>query len=372
MAAADARSGSRATSSRRRWSRSAPAIGSRPTAVTPRSSCALYRAGAAALRAAADAETEGLRDLCAAATICAARAPRRATASQAAAAPRPHLPRRARTPGRQMHRALGRPPAPRRSARAARARADADPSRRPRAPARRARRRPRADRRAASAGREQVQIADALPRHLDPHRARADRRDRRLRAASRTRASSRRCLGLTPSEYSSGDQHHRGHITKTGNRHARRLLVEAAWHYRHRTPPPARRPASPTHAPGRPRSACTTATATSPSAASARPSPPSPSPASSPASSGPRMTDQPTRARQLRRRLNPRHPCWGRATGATARRTLDSFYAIPTRDPSARQLTTGHCPAVPTRASQSDSRPRGCAELFVARRDLTL
>ena len=41
-------------------------------------------------------------------------------------------------------------------------------------------------------------------------------------------------LGITPSEYSSGDQHHRGHITKAGNRHARRLLVEAAWHYRHR------------------------------------------------------------------------------------------------------------------------------------------
>ncbi|MDQ3320398.1 MAG: IS110 family transposase [Actinomycetota bacterium] len=40
-------------------------------------------------------------------------------------------------------------------------------------------------------------------------------------------------LGLTPSEYSSGDQQHRGHITKMGNRHARRLLVEAAWHYRH-------------------------------------------------------------------------------------------------------------------------------------------
>ena len=32
------------------------------------------------------------------------------------------------------------------------------------------------------------------------------------------------------------------------------------------------------------------------------------------------------------------------------------LYAIPTRDPSARQLTTGHCPAVSTRASQSDSR----------------
>jgi transposase len=41
-------------------------------------------------------------------------------------------------------------------------------------------------------------------------------------------------LGITPSEYSSGDQQHRGHITKTGNRHARRLLVQAAWHYRHR------------------------------------------------------------------------------------------------------------------------------------------
>jgi len=40
-------------------------------------------------------------------------------------------------------------------------------------------------------------------------------------------------LGLTPSEYSSGQQQHRGHITKTGNRHARRLLIEAAWHYRH-------------------------------------------------------------------------------------------------------------------------------------------
>jgi len=40
-------------------------------------------------------------------------------------------------------------------------------------------------------------------------------------------------LGLTPSEYSSGQQRHRGSITKTGNQHARRLVVEAAWHYRH-------------------------------------------------------------------------------------------------------------------------------------------
>ena len=47
-------------------------------------------------------------------------------------------------------------------------------------------------------------------------------------------------LGIVPSEYSSGDQQHRGHITKAGNRHARRLLIEAAWHYRHAP----RRPAS--------------------------------------------------------------------------------------------------------------------------------
>lgn len=47
-------------------------------------------------------------------------------------------------------------------------------------------------------------------------------------------------LGLTPSEYSSGDSRHRGHITKCGNEHARRLLVEAAWHYRHPPRPSAR------------------------------------------------------------------------------------------------------------------------------------
>jgi transposase len=39
-------------------------------------------------------------------------------------------------------------------------------------------------------------------------------------------------LGLVPSEVSSGDRVHRGSITKTGNAHARRLLTEAAWHYR--------------------------------------------------------------------------------------------------------------------------------------------
>jgi transposase len=44
-------------------------------------------------------------------------------------------------------------------------------------------------------------------------------------------------LGLVPSEDSSGQRRRLGSITKTGSRHARRLLIEAAWHYRR---PPAR------------------------------------------------------------------------------------------------------------------------------------
>ncbi|HNN98404.1 MAG TPA: IS110 family transposase [Pseudomonadota bacterium] len=39
-------------------------------------------------------------------------------------------------------------------------------------------------------------------------------------------------LGLVPSEHSSGERTSRGSITKTGNGHARRLLIEAAWNYR--------------------------------------------------------------------------------------------------------------------------------------------
>jgi transposase len=41
-------------------------------------------------------------------------------------------------------------------------------------------------------------------------------------------------VGLVPREYSSGGKEKRGGITKTGNGHVRRLLVEAAWSYRHR------------------------------------------------------------------------------------------------------------------------------------------
>jgi transposase len=41
-------------------------------------------------------------------------------------------------------------------------------------------------------------------------------------------------LGLVPGERSSGQTERRGGITKTGNSHVRRVLVEAAWHARHR------------------------------------------------------------------------------------------------------------------------------------------
>ncbi|MCA1698321.1 MAG: IS110 family transposase [Actinobacteria bacterium] len=39
-------------------------------------------------------------------------------------------------------------------------------------------------------------------------------------------------LGVVPSEHSSGTRRRQGSITKSGSQHARRLLVEAAWHYR--------------------------------------------------------------------------------------------------------------------------------------------
>lgn len=41
-------------------------------------------------------------------------------------------------------------------------------------------------------------------------------------------------VGLVPSERSSGEQRRQGSVTKAGNAHARRLLVEAAWHSRRR------------------------------------------------------------------------------------------------------------------------------------------
>jgi transposase len=39
-------------------------------------------------------------------------------------------------------------------------------------------------------------------------------------------------LGLTPSEYSSGERRRQGGIPTTGHMHARRALVDGAWAYR--------------------------------------------------------------------------------------------------------------------------------------------
>jgi transposase len=52
---------------------------------------------------------------------------------------------------------------------------------------------------------------------------------RRFATAPRTMAF----VGLVPSEHSSGTKRAQGGITKTGNSHLRRVLVESAWHYRH-------------------------------------------------------------------------------------------------------------------------------------------
>ena len=43
-------------------------------------------------------------------------------------------------------------------------------------------------------------------------------------------------LGLTPSEHSSGEKVAQGGITKAGNKHLRRTMVEAAWHYLNASP----------------------------------------------------------------------------------------------------------------------------------------
>lgn len=60
-------------------------------------------------------------------------------------------------------------------------------------------------------------------------------------------------LGLVPSERSTGDSVRRGNITKAGNGRARRVLVEAAWSYRH---PPRVGVEKQVHVSAAPRAAC--------------------------------------------------------------------------------------------------------------------
>ena len=100
-------------------------------------------------------------------------------------------------------------------------------------------------------------------------------------------------VGLVPCESSTGQQRRLGAITKTGSGHARRLLVEAAWHYR---PQPrigkalltakTASPRKPSRSPGAPSSACTAPGRGWSAARSAARSSPLPLPASSPGSAG--------------------------------------------------------------------------------------
>ena len=73
-------------------------------------------------------------------------------------------------------------------------------------------------------------------RHLD--RAGSGGGDRGLGPLRRRQY--RAYLGLVPTESSSGASRSQGSITKTGNTHARRLLVEAAWQQQRPLRPPSK------------------------------------------------------------------------------------------------------------------------------------
>ena len=127
---------------------------------------------------------------------------------------------------------------------------------------------------------------------VDADRVRARRRDRRLAPVHRQQHRLVRRPG--PVRALLRRSRVQGSITKTGNTHARRLLVEAAWHHRARyrpgktmrdrwelAPPPPGPAVTPATG------ACTSAGSRSTCAANDRSSPTSPSPANSPAGAGP-------------------------------------------------------------------------------------
>jgi transposase len=69
-----------------------------------------------------------------------------------------------------------------------------------------------------------IDTLSALALHLEVHDWQRFRRPSQVAA----------WVGLVPSREQSGEGDHHGSITKTGSAHARRLLVEAAWHYQRR------------------------------------------------------------------------------------------------------------------------------------------
>ena len=236
-------------------------------------------------------EPEGLRDLvrCRDDLRC-ARTAARQRVRQAAAAPRADLPRgqdhvldsstaawvRRSAPGRPARAAGARAHAQRTSTASTRQLAALDA-------------RARADRASRALGRPGHDGSRASAASRPLHRARAARRDRRLRALQPP-ARADELPGWAPSPASTPPA--TSSTAATSPRPATGTpagcSIEAAWHYRHR--PADAAPAAPqpdARAPGRPRSACTTATATSPPRQALHRRRPSPSPASSPASCGP-------------------------------------------------------------------------------------
>ena len=111
--------------------------------------------------------------------------------------------------------------------------------------------------------------------------------------------------GAVPSEHSSGPRTRRGHITKTGNAHLRRVLIEAAWalgplsiNGNATSANPSRR------SPGRPSTVCTAATVDSPDAASPNSTSSPPWAVNSSASSGP-LASRSSASRPPRSRSDP-------------------------------------------------------------------
>ena len=182
-------------------------------------------------------------------------------------------------------------------------------------------------------------------------------------------------VGLVPSEHSSGEQRRQGSITKVGNSHVRRLLVESAWHARRRPKVGyelARRQrgqdATVSSAPGAASNASTSAGSGWPAAASQARRSSSPAPANSPASSGRSPPTNPS-GTDLTHQPASRP---GAADAPDHTENPRELYAAPTpatRDLRPRQLPTVTSHAVPTGECQSDppslhraircSRPRG-------------
>jgi transposase len=80
-------------------------------------------------------------------------------------------------------------------------------------------------------------VAPSLIPQKAGDRVKTDRRDAVAELGDLTRFDNPRqlmkFLGLIPSEYSSAERRRQGSITKAGNTHARRALVEGAWAYRY-------------------------------------------------------------------------------------------------------------------------------------------